>query len=135
MIRNGLIGFFMSAFIATVIAGRVNAETASVTLAPRAASSRISGSAPADMYPETQPKVARIERYLNNHPETARQLHRNPTQINDQKFLKSHPQLADFLTTHREFAQQVKRYPGSFMQRVRWYHRGQGAIDSKAKAP
>jgi len=41
-----------------------------------------------------------MDRFLDNHPNVARQLHENPSLINDREFVNNHPGLREYLQNH-----------------------------------
>ncbi len=69
------------------------------------------------------PTATQVRSYLARHADLTAELYRNPALINDPTFLRNHREITDFLHDHHDFAKQVKKTPGSFMQRLRWYHR------------
>ena len=61
--------------------------------------------------------VARMDKFLDNHPEIAEQLQRNPSLVNNQEFVENHPDLQQFLQQHPEIREQFQANPQAFMQR------------------
>jgi hypothetical protein len=58
-----------------------------------------------------------IQNYLNNHPEQAKQLHENPSLINDPNWLKQNPKVATFLQKHPDMKERATTDPHSFINR------------------
>ena len=58
---------------------------------------------------------ATMDRFLDNHPEIAEQLRKNPGLVNHEKFVQGHPALQQFLTEHPELRQEFKSDPNGFM--------------------
>ena len=53
-----------------------------------------------------------LTRYLHHHPRVARQLHKDPSLVNDQAFLAKHSGLQKLLTAHPELQAELKQNPG-----------------------
>jgi hypothetical protein len=54
--------------------------------------------------------------YLNNHPQTARELAANPQLVKDPNFYGTHPGLESFLASHPGVRQELNHNPGQFMR-------------------
>jgi phage-related protein len=55
----------------------------------------------------------RFNRFLNAHPAIASELAKNPSLVNDDKFLTEHPGLQKFLETHPAVRKEVAASPGT----------------------
>ena len=62
-------------------------------------------------------EVANFDRFLDSHPEVARQLEDNPQLITDQGYLKANPQLQDYLNQHPAVRGEFAETPNYFMHR------------------
>ncbi len=58
-----------------------------------------------------------FNRFLNSHTYVASELAKNPSLVNDPKFLADHPGLQNFLATHPRIRAQVQQAPGTFTYR------------------
>ena len=58
-------------------------------------------------------EVINFNRFLNNHPQIARELANNPTLLHDSDFLAHNPPLKQFLDTHPGVSANVRNAPGS----------------------
>jgi hypothetical protein len=56
-----------------------------------------------------------LDEFLQTHPEIAEPLRKNPTLIDDQRFVANHPELLQFLTQHPGTAQAYEQHPNLFM--------------------
>jgi hypothetical protein len=73
--------------------------------------------------------VANFDQFLDTHRETAEQLRRDPSQINNDEFVKSHPALQAYLQQHPEVRQDVSQNPNAFMQQEARYDRSDNGMD------
>ena len=68
-----------------------------------------------------------FNRFLNNHPNVASELAKNPNLVNDEKFLATHPGLQKFLETHPGVQKQVASSPGAVTNSGGHYEWNRGA--------
>lgn len=68
-------------------------------------------------------QLAQFDRFLDGHRETAEQLRKDPSLIDNRQFLKDHPALQSYLQEHPETREQVKQDPDAFMQQEARYDR------------
>ena len=73
--------------------------------------------------------VANFDQFLDSHRETAEQLRRDPSQINNDEFVKSHPALQAYLQQHPEVRQDVSQNPNAFMQQEARYDHNDNGMD------
>jgi hypothetical protein len=73
--------------------------------------------------------AANFDQFLDSHHETAEQLRRNPSQINNDEFVKSHPALQAYLQQHPGVRQEVSENPNAFMQQEARYDRNDNGMD------
>jgi hypothetical protein len=66
-------------------------------------------------------QLASFDRYLDSHRETAEQIRRDPSLVNNDEFLKNHPSLQTYLQQHPEVRTQIKQNPNAFMQQEARY--------------
>jgi hypothetical protein len=79
--------------------------------------------APADRDDITRSEVATFDQFLDNHPETAEQLRKDPSLINNKEFIESHQNLREFLEQHPEVREELKENPNAFMHDERRFER------------
>jgi len=73
----------------------------------------------------THGEVGRFDRgYLDDHPEVAQELGRNPGLIDSPEFRQSHPGLQDYFANHPEIARELKDHPDRFIARADGYANG-----------
>ncbi len=64
-----------------------------------------------------------MDGFLDNHPEIAEQLKKNPKLIDDKKWVDAHPELQQFLSEHPEMREQFDQHPYAFMRDENRYDR------------
>src|SRR5580692_3341478 len=55
-----------------------------------------------------------FDQFLDSHREVAEQLRKNPRLINDEAYVKGHPELQTYLQDHPEFREAVRKDPDAF---------------------
>jgi hypothetical protein len=60
-----------------------------------------------------------FERFLNEHDETAQELYRDPDLVKNERFLKGHSELRDWLDNHRDAAEAIEANPRAVIWRER----------------
>lgn len=65
--------------------------------------------------------MAATDRFLDSHPEIAEQLQKDPSLVNNQKFVQQHPALQQYLQQHPETSQEFQSNPAAFMQAQQRY--------------
>jgi hypothetical protein len=65
----------------------------------------------------TRAELANFDRFLDSHPDVARQLAANPSLVTDPNFLQAQPALRDYLTQHPRVQTTITANPGEFMRR------------------
>jgi hypothetical protein len=66
-------------------------------------------------------EAASADKYLDQHPEIARQLQRDPRLIDNPNYLAKHPSLQNYLQNHPEVKEDWKQHPYAFEKRERQY--------------
>jgi hypothetical protein len=56
-----------------------------------------------------------FDQFASDHPEIAKALARNPRLIAHERFIQSHPALADFLRTHPDVENDFAKNPGNYV--------------------
>ncbi|HEV2169965.1 MAG TPA: hypothetical protein VGR40_03400, partial [Candidatus Binatus sp.] len=59
--------------------------------------------------------------YLDEHPEVAEQLARDPHLVDNPRFLATHPGLDGYFSNHPEVRQELQSHPDRFMAREGYY--------------
>lgn len=62
----------------------------------------------------TQSEVNSFNSFLNNHPNVAEQLRRDPGLIDSKAYLDEHPELHNYLNNHSQLRQAIQMHPGAF---------------------
>src|SRR5579862_1029571 len=66
-------------------------------------------------------ELANFDHYLDSHRETAEQIRKDPSLVNNDEFVKSHPSLQTYLQQHPEVRSAIKQNPNAFMQQEARY--------------
>ena len=64
----------------------------------------------------TRYELANMDRFLDNHPEIAEQLRKDPSLVNNKKFVEDHPALQQFLAEHQSVRDAYQENPNGFMR-------------------
>jgi hypothetical protein len=79
----------------------------------------------------TRGQLAGMDRFLDSHPEVAEQLRKNPSLVNDKKFVDQHPALQSYLQQHPGVREEFRENPNAFMRQEQRFDRqedyGRGA--------
>ena len=63
----------------------------------------------------TRRQLADFDRFLDNHPEVAEQLRKDPSLVNNRQFVEAHSQLQQYLQQHPEIQAEISQNPNGFM--------------------
>jgi len=74
-------------------------------------------------------ELARFDQFLDTHRETAEQLRKDPSLVDNEEFVKSHPALQSYLREHPELRAQLKQDPNAFMHQEERYDSREGDRD------
>src|SRR5258708_39803542 len=64
-----------------------------------------------------------MDRFMDSHPEIAEQLRKNPSLVNNEEFVESHPALQQFLASHPGVREEFKENPNGFMSQEQTFDR------------
>jgi len=70
----------------------------------------------ADDHRITSQELATFDVFLDNHPDIARDLRREPRLANDRRYLTSHPDLNSFLDQNPSIRRELRENPSSFVR-------------------
>ena len=70
-------------------------------------------------------ELRNMDRFLDQHPEIAEQLRKNPSLVNDKNFVKHHPALQEFFNTHSGVREELSENPSAFMRQEQRFDRRQ----------
>ena len=87
---------------------------------------------PSDDFDGRRVARASFDRFLDTHPEIAEQVRKNPSLLNNQGFVSTHPALQVYLRDHATVAQQITPNPNVFMQQEARYDLREGGMDRDA---
>jgi phage-related protein len=68
-------------------------------------------------------QLARMDQFLDSHPEIAEQLRKDPSLIQNQGFIEAHPALQEFLQRHPEIREEFRENPVAFMRQEERFDR------------
>ena len=71
----------------------------------------------------TRRELRNMDEFMDGHPEIAEQLRKDPSLVNNQKFVASHPALQQFLADHPGVREEYKENPNAFMHREERFDR------------
>jgi YHS domain-containing protein len=71
----------------------------------------------------TQREIADMDNFLDNHPEIAEQLRKDPSLIDNKQFVANHPALQEYLQSHPEVREEFRENPNAFMHAEHRYER------------
>jgi phage-related protein len=77
----------------------------------------------------TRNELRTFDQFLDSHPETAEQLRKDPSLINNKEFVENHQNLRDFLEDHPGVREELKENPNAFMHREDRFDRREDARD------
>ena len=77
----------------------------------------------------TRAQTADMDQFLDSHPEIAEQLRKDPSLVDNKKFVQGHPALQQFLTEHPELSEQLRENPNAFMHREERFDRQEDRRD------
>jgi hypothetical protein len=81
----------------------------------------------------TRQEVTDMDRFLDSHPEIAEQLRKDPSLIDNRKWVADHPALQEYLQKHPEVAEEFRAHPDAFMRDEERYDRHDGDHDRDAR--
>ena len=64
-----------------------------------------------------QADLKAFDQFLDSHPEVEKDLRQNPSLVDDQQFVSSHPGLKEFLESHPKIRKEIKEHPEAFMNK------------------
>ena len=64
----------------------------------------------------TRAELVDMDHFLDSHPEIAEQLRKDPSLVDNQKYLADHPALKQFLAQHPGVQNQIEQNPNAFMR-------------------
>lgn len=81
-------------------------------------------------------QVGSFDHFLDRHPDIQRELNQHPGLVNDPRYVRSHPQLANYLYRHPAVRHEIRENPRAFMRNERrWeraeWRRGRGDWDNR----
>jgi hypothetical protein len=75
----------------------------------------------------TQAELASMDRFMDSHPEIAEQLRKDPSLVDNRKFVDDHPALQEYLQNHPQVREEFKENPNAFMRQEERYDRREDA--------
>ncbi len=71
----------------------------------------------------TRQQLAAFDQFLDNHPELAEQLRKDPSLVNNQEFVEKHPDLQTYLQAHPEVREDLNQNPNAVMHQEQRFDR------------
>jgi dsDNA-binding SOS-regulon protein len=75
----------------------------------------------------TRAELAQFDRFLDSHREVSEQLHKNPSLVNDHKFVNDHAALQTYLQQHPQVTEEIRENPNAFMRQENRFDRQEEA--------
>src|SRR5262249_61436480 len=75
----------------------------------------------------TRRELGSFDKFLDSHRETAEQLRKNPSLVDNQQFLKDHPALQAYVQQHPAVREELRENPNAFMSAENRYERYEDA--------
>ena len=76
---------------------------------------------------EMRRDVKEFDRFLDSHPEVAKDLKQDPSKINDETYVSQHPELNKWLKEHTNIREEIRENPSAFMNREKAYDKNESA--------
>src|SRR5215469_8865662 len=76
----------------------------------------------------TRRELANMDRFMESHPEVAEQLRKDPSLVDDKRFVGNHPALQEFLAQHPFVREEYKENPNGFMRQEQSFDRQQDSF-------
>src|SRR5215471_1548475 len=76
----------------------------------------------------TRRELANMDRFMDSHPEVAEQLRKDPSLVDDKRFVGNHPALQEFLAQHPFVREEYKENPNGFMRQEQSFDRQQDSF-------
>jgi hypothetical protein len=91
----------------------------------------------AQMVKPTTAETNSMDHYLNNHPDVAKQLHDDPSLINNPQWLAQHPKVQNYMNNHPGMKTDAASHPDQFVnhterQDLERDHKGMNSVDTFA---
>jgi dsDNA-binding SOS-regulon protein len=77
----------------------------------------------------TRQELARFDQFLDDHPNIAEQVRKDPSLVNNSEYEKNHPELQTYLENHPNIREEIKENPNAFMRQEDRYDRREGDRD------
>ncbi|HTC62143.1 MAG TPA: hypothetical protein VK709_04825 [Candidatus Saccharimonadales bacterium] len=71
----------------------------------------------------TRAELARFDQFLDSHREISEQLRKDPSLVNNERFVKDHPALQSYLHDHPGIREEIKENPSAFMRQENRFDR------------
>ena len=81
--------------------------------------------------PRTQ--LASLDRFLDSHPEIAEQLRKDPSLVNDKKFVEHHPELRTYLQQNPGVREEFRENPNAFMHQEQRFDRREDRLEPRGQ--
>jgi hypothetical protein len=109
----------------------LNAQTASPSPMPSTPPTAMppTSTSPPSTDDITRREVAEMDQFLDNHPEISEQLRKDPSLIDNRKWVAAHPALQEYMQDHPRMSEAFRTNPNLFMRDEERYERHEGDHD------
>jgi hypothetical protein len=111
------------------------ALTASTLLTAAMVRAQIATAPPNTYYGEHHPYTERFDSFLDSHRDIQSQLARDPRLIDNKDWVRSHPELHQYLHNHPNVAGTFRSHPNRFMHRENRYQSSEQRWDRRHGMP
>jgi hypothetical protein len=112
---------------------RVNTFTAGGRTSASAQSQSAQNDRPVQDSDTTRRELACFDQFLDDHPNIAEQLRKDPSLIDNQDYERNNPELQSFLQEHPTVREEIRENPNVFMRQEDRYDRREGARDGDGR--
>jgi hypothetical protein len=123
------LGALMTMTPATAPARAQNTNPVPQTAAPQDQNGARNGERDADRDDLTRRQLASFDQFLDQHPELAEQIRKDPSLVNNREFVDNHPNLQSYLQEHPEIRQDLAQNPNAVMHQEQRYDRAEDRRD------
>jgi hypothetical protein len=71
----------------------------------------------------TRGELASFDRFMDDHPEIAEQLRKDPSLVKNKEFVENHPALEEYIEQHPEVREEISENPSGFMHQEQRFDR------------
>jgi hypothetical protein len=78
-------------------------------------------------------QLASMDRFFDSHPEIAEQLRKDPSLVNDKKFMEHHPELQTYLRQHPAVSEEFQENPNAVLHQEQRFDRREDRLEQRGQ--